>query len=221
MMLKRSALYLCTFLALLSMKLYAQDNKVEAIAANELSAKLKSIQTFTASFEQSLTDPSGGEIQPSSGVLKVKNPGLFYWHVSLPYEQLVVANQHSLWVYDPDLEQATVSDRRSLDNSPAQILSGDFSSLGETFAVTVTQIEQKARYTLETLDLNASTFTQLVFEFTYDSKHENEQLASMSLVDKLGQVTAVTFSDQQLNTELPSSIFDFVAPEGVDIITNE
>ncbi len=181
----------------------------------ELSEKLKAIKTFSAEFTQQLTDPSGDEIQTTQGNVMVKSPGLFHWQVNPPYEQLVVANQQFLWVYDADLEQVTVSDRKTLDNSPAQILSGDFSSLGEQYEVTVETADAVTRYTMKALDKAVSTFTQL--EFTFDKKNT---LQSMILVDKLSQITAVTFKKQNINSEISNSLFDFIAPEGVDIIAN-
>lgn len=183
---------------------------------DELRSKLKAIETFEASFEQKLTDPSGEAIQTTRGRLVVKKPALFFWEVQPPYEQTVIANQDMLWVFDPDLEQVTISDREKLDNSPAQILSGDFSSLGDKYRVQVGHTQGHDVYTLEAQDSDVSTFTTIIF--TFDKKG---LLQSMILVDKLKQQTAVELQEQKLNEPVNDALFDFVPPDGTDIIRND
>lgn len=183
---------------------------------DELRSKLKAIETFQAAFEQKLTDPSGEPIQTTHGRLVVKKPGLFLWEVSPPFEQTVIANRDTLWVFDPDLEQVTLSNREKLDNSPAQILSGDFSSLGDKYRVLVSRAQRSDVYTLEAQDNEVSTFTTIIFTFD-----KNGLLQSMILVDKLKQQTAVELHDQQLNQPVSDAQFNFIPPDGTDIIRND
>jgi len=185
-------------------------------AAEQLSLRLEAIETFRSTFVQSITDPEGHELQKVSGKLVVKKPGLFYWQVDPPYEQVVVANTQTLWVFDPDLEQVTVSDRKKLDNTPAQILSGDFSGLGEKYSVHVNQDNGYSTYALKALDGDVAAFTTIYFSF-----NEQGVLQLMTLVDKLDQKTTVNMNDQQVNTPVENTLFDFVAPEGTDIIHND
>jgi len=182
----------------------------------ELSAKLKAINTFSANFKQTLSDPSGEVLQDTHGKVSVKQPGLFYWRVAPPYEQVVVANRYNLWVYDPDLEQVTVSDRQKMDNSPAQILSGDFTSLEKQYAVSRASQKNGHSYTLNSLNAEAAAFSHLTFVFDTQGV-----LSAMTLTDKLEQVTDVRFSEAVVNTAIASELFNFIAPEGVDVITNE
>jgi outer membrane lipoprotein carrier protein len=44
------------------------------------------------------------------------------------------------------------------------------------------------------------------------------ELAAMELKDKLGQTTALDFSDVRRNVALDASLFRFVPPKGVDVI---
>lgn len=189
---------------------------VMAATADDLSAKLKQIQTFSADFAQVLSDPKGEALQTTEGHVTVKAPGLFRWQVKPPYEQLVVANQQFLWVYDPDLEQVTLSDRSKMDNSPAQILTGDFSSLGSDYQVTMKKAGKASAYTLVASNKQQSAFAQLMFEFD-----GSDQLQSMTLVDKLDQTTRVTFSKREFNKPVADTLFQFDTPEGVDVIVNE
>lgn len=196
----------------------AATNSSEAAqsSAEQLSTRLDAIETFLASFVQTITDPDGNQLQQVKGKLLVKKPGLFYWQVEPPYEQFVVANQKTLWVYDPDLEQVTISDRKKLDNTPAQILSGDFSSMGNKYRVDSKVNDGSISYSLVAVDGDVSTFTSIHFVFDGDGV-----LASMTLIDKLDQKTQVDLSQQQTNKPIKDSQFDFVAPEGTDIIRND
>ena len=63
-----------------------------ATPVEELSTLLKPVQTFTASFEQTLVSASGQTLQQVSGELKAKRPGLFFWHTKPPLEQTIVTD---------------------------------------------------------------------------------------------------------------------------------
>ncbi len=190
--------------------------QVQANPADELSSKLKAISSFSARFEQRLLDPEGNELQKTNGSALVKQPGLFRWKVEPPFEQEVVANSELLWVYDADLEQVTISDRKRMDNSPAQILSGDFSSLDNQYTVSSEQRKKRSYYTMTSLDAKKTAFTELLFVFD-----RNNILQSMVLVDKLGQTTEVLFSKQKTNKTLEDSLFTFEPPKGVDVIRGQ
>jgi len=45
-------------------------------------------------------------------------------------------------------------------------------------------------------------------------------LGGMELSDNFGQLTRIYFSEVKINPALESSIFEFTAPEGVDIFEN-
>ncbi|SMF31521.1 outer membrane lipoprotein carrier protein [Alteromonadaceae bacterium Bs31] len=184
-----------------------------ATPAEDLSKKLKAIDSFSARFEQSLLDPEGKALQETAGSVQVKQPGMFRWNVEPPFEQEVVANDELLWIYDADLEQVTISDRKRMDNSPAQILSGDFSSLENKYTVSTAQKKKQTVYTMQSLQVEKTAFTEL--RFVFDKKNI---LQAMVLVDKLGQTTEVVFSKQQINLPLDKKLFNFEPPEGVDVI---
>ncbi len=45
-----------------------------------------------------------------------------------------------------------------------------------------------------------------------------QHLLAVELVDAFGQTTTLTFSDVEKGLELPADTFQFVPPEGVDVI---
>ena len=83
------------------------------------------VQTLSARFEQSLVDVNDEVIETSSGTVDIQRPGRFRWAYSEPYEQMLIADGHNVWSYDPDLAQVTVkSQARVLRNTPALLLGG-------------------------------------------------------------------------------------------------
>ncbi|MDB9687970.1 outer membrane lipoprotein chaperone LolA, partial [Acinetobacter baumannii] len=64
--------------------------------------------------------------QTFKGSMKVERPGKFYWETVSPSKQTIVTSGKTVWIYDPDLQQAV---RQSLDDqvadTPALLLSGN------------------------------------------------------------------------------------------------
>ncbi|WP_188151386.1 outer membrane lipoprotein chaperone LolA [Teredinibacter waterburyi] len=199
------------------------QNDQTSAASRQLSARLNSIKTFSANFEQNLFNRDGKLLQKTEGRANLKQPGLFHWETQPPFEQVVIANAESLWVYDPDLEQVTVTPKEKMNSSPAQILTGDFSLLqGQYF---VEQLDSKKlnsdqrakkaeNYQMTSLKSGDSGFQKLSFSFDASGA-----LVRLELIDKLDQITEISFSDLEVNQPMDSEIFNFIPPEGVDLIS--
>jgi len=199
-------------------------------ASRQLSARLKSVKTFSANFEQNLFNRDGKLLQKTEGRTSLKQPGLFHWETQPPFEQVVIANNESLWVYDPDLEQVTVTPKEKMNSSPAHILTGDFSLLqGQYFVeqlkaveprdsatktTTNAQTKETESYQMTSLKSGDTGFQKLSFSFDTSGA-----LVLLELIDKLDQITRISFSDIEINQPMDSEIFNFVPPEGVDLIS--
>ncbi|MFT5082577.1 MAG: outer membrane lipoprotein carrier protein [Lentisphaeria bacterium] len=177
---------------------------------------LTAINTLSGEFTQVIRDPDGAEIQTTSGSFFLKRPGYFYWHISPPYEQLVVGTPNSLRIYDPDLEQLTVHSNDSLTGSPALLLSGDTAAIDAQYAIVATNTENMQRYTLRQHSDDQGSFESLTFVFVLASG--NRVLSEMNFVDKLGQSTHITLAKVKINPPINDVQFDFEPPSGTDII---
>lgn len=189
----------------------AQAHADEA-AAQRLSAMLSKAQTMTARFSQLTLDGSGTRLQETAGNLALKRPGLFRWHTDAPNEQLLISNGEKIWLYDPDLEQVTIQmlDQR-LTQTPALLLSGDISKIGESFDITAKDggnvvdfiLKPKAKDTL---------FDSLRISF------RSGVVNDMQLIDSVGQRTNILFFDVKMNEAMDTKQFVFEVPKGVDVI---
>ncbi|MGC8119014.1 outer membrane lipoprotein chaperone LolA [Marinobacter sp. VGCF2001] len=182
-------------------------------AAGQLTAILKSYETYQADFIQIVVNENGSQVQEIRGSLKAKRPGLFYWETEAPLSQFIVSDGAKVEVYDPDLEQVTI---HSLDervqSTPALLLSGEVENLDESYEVSVRHLgESTHEFTLVPRSPD-SLFTSLRLSF-FDG-----ELQEMRMQDSLAQISILSFDHVELNQSVDSSAFRLDYPESVDVI---
>ena len=190
--------------------LSAQAGDEQAI--KRLTELLGQAQTMTGRFSQLTLDGSGTRLQEAGGEMALKRPGLLRWHTDAPMEQLLVSNGEKVWLYDPDLQQVTIQplDQR-MSHTPALLLSGDVSKIGENFNISYKEggsvvdfiLKPKAKDTL---------FDTLRLSF------RNGVINDMQLIDSIGQRTNILFLNVKMNEPLDSAQFTFKVPQGADVI---
>ena len=184
-------------------------------AVAHLQQVLAPLISFSARFKQSVYAPDGYPLQYSSGELKVMRPGKIYWASEAPMEQLVIADGETLWIYDPDLEQVTIRPfQKDIANTPAVLFIGALDNLADYYQVTSETLQDTQQFTLIPVDRN-SLYSKMGMGFSGTTP------VSMDLWDSLGQRTAILFENPQLNPQIDQALFDFVPPQGVDILVNE
>ncbi len=181
-------------------------------AVQELQLLLNEFQSLKGKFSQSLSDAEGNALQDSEGDFIVQRPGKIVWHTEAPFEQVLVSDQQTLWLYDPDLEQVTVqkTDER-LQQTPLLLLSGDVNRISEYFAV---EKVSETQFELRPLTSEAA-FQNLLLSF------EEKRLKQVLLSDGLGQTTELNFSETEANQAFDPETFTFHIPPGTDIIRDE
>lgn len=193
-------------------------------ATQNLVKQLSDLKSLTADFEQT-TKVNSNKTAPQKkglttqhlnqtfkGVMKVERPGKFFWETSSPSKQTIVTTGKTVWIYDPDLQQAvrqSMSDQ--VANTPALLLSGNTSQIMQSYKVTQPD-RTKTYYTL-TPKSNDSAFQNLTLSFG-----ANSTPTLMILNDSLGQTTTVRFSNAIKNASIPASTFNFTPPKGTDIV---
>lgn len=184
------------------------DNK----ALNSFLNKLSQLQNMQANFIQVMRDGKQRELQELSGKIMIEKPGKLFWQTNPPYEQLVISDGLSVWIYDMDLEQVTIRDMENrIQETPALLLSGDASEVSKNFTVKLKTTDAISRYSLIPKD-SSQLFEKLEFQYF------NDQLESMSIFDVAGQVTEIIFENTRVNQDIDPNTFVFKTPEGVDVI---
>jgi outer membrane lipoprotein carrier protein len=183
-----------------------------ATPAQQVEQYLQGLASWSAVFKQSIEDEQGKVLRGAAGHLYLQRPGKFRWDYTEPSEQLVLGDGKKLWFYDKDLAQANVRDMdATLASTPAVLLSGTGSVSGEFDITTL-----PASAGLEWFQLkpkHPDTDFQLV-----RIGFAKGELAQMWLIDKLNQVTRLSFTDPKRNQPFPVDLFTFTPPPGVDVI---
>ncbi|MBX2839284.1 MAG: outer membrane lipoprotein chaperone LolA [Gammaproteobacteria bacterium] len=187
-----------------------------AMADEEVLTRLehfsKTLNSFSASFEQTLYDADSAPLKSSSGTVLLKRPGKFIWKYAEPEAQEIIADGARIWLYDKDLEQVTVNDIDDrVSGSPLVLLMGT-KPLSDEFTVTPLG-ESDGIDWVELKPLETDTD----FEVVYIGLNE-AGLAAMELRDNFGQATQIIFSDFQADIPIDDATFEFIPPAGVDVI---
>lgn len=182
-------------------------------AIERLNAFFSASGGMRAEFVQTVKGAAFSQPEVSTGTLMMQRPGKFRWDYQTPYQQLIVADGQRLWIYDQDLEQVIVKPLdEALGDTPALLLSGG-SSVSERFVVSELPEPRDGLLWVQLLPRQAEAgFQELRLGFG------REHLQRMELVDSFGQHTMLEFSRMQENITLPAKSFQFVAPQGVDVV---
>lgn len=189
---------------------------VQAIVAGQGEEKLRvylnDLSTLQADFTQRLFNEDGELIETAQGRLYLAKPGRFYWQYQQPYQQRIMSDGQTLWIYDEDLQQVTIRDvEEGLQSTPAAILGGG-SRLDEHYLVEeMGEIEGYDWVKLQSLETD-SQYRDIRLGF------DGTRLGIMILTDNLGQTTRIDFDGEQRNVRLVPSLFEFTPPPGVDVI---
>ncbi|MBB5876362.1 MULTISPECIES: outer membrane lipoprotein chaperone LolA [Xanthomonas] len=183
-------------------------------AREDLTAFTRGLKGLDGQFAQKVYDGKGTLKESSSGRVALSAPRLFRWEYRKPYTQLIVADGSKVWVYDPDLKQATVRAQGSEEqNSPLTALI-DPGRLDRQYDVSE---EAVARDGLQWLTMTPKVDTEASFQMAKLGFDRNG-LARMEVVDPVGQRTDISFSDWKRNPAFASGTFRYVPDKDVDVV---
>jgi len=101
---------------------------------------IKGVKSGKAEFSQVVTAPAKeGQVarsKVSSGTFEFLRPGRFKFTYKKPFEQTIVADGQTLWLYDVDLNQVTARKQaQALGSTPAALIasSADIKALQADF----------------------------------------------------------------------------------------
>jgi len=198
---------LLLFLALLLLPFPVFSNGLDDFLAFNSATK-----TASGSFEQQAFDRAGKVVDRSSGTLAFARPGKFRWVYDKPHKQVLVADGHKLWIYDPDLAQVTVKRiDQAISSTPAALLAGrdDITQL-------FTLRDAGSQDGLEWVEASPKAKDTGFDRVRLGLKGKN--LAAMELYDQLGGHTVLRFTDLKANAQLLPGTFEFTPPKGADVI---
>lgn len=212
-MVRRVAYPLVVFVLIVmsASKAYTQERADSALAG--LLEHLDGIQSISGSFFQIAVDQKGATLQESKGLFKAKRPDFFYWRTEEPLEQEIYSDGKWVTVYDPDLEQATVQAAgETADNTPAVLFSGDTGKIENLYEVERYKTDERSTQYVLTPKSEESLFEKVLLSF------HGAHIKELRLRDSLGQESAISFIQTEINPELNEADFAPQLPAGTDII---
>ena len=183
-----------------------------ASGLDQLHAFLERTHAAEGSFRQVVVNRDHRTTQSTSGTFAFLRPGRFRWAYDKPFEQLIVGNGATVWVYDRDLNQ--VIERKldaALGSTPAALLAGD-NALEKNFTLVAGGEGDGLEYVNATPKTPDSQFTRIRIGFADGLPRK------MELTDAFGQTTELTFSDVRPNPRLTAEAFEFTPPKGADVV---
>lgn len=202
-----------TRLTLLAIGLALASSGALAQARAQLDTFTQGLKTLDGGFTQTVYDQKGRVKESSAGKVSMSAPNLFRWQYVKPYEQLIVADGKTVWIYEPDLKQVSKRPQGVEEESSPLAALVDRSKLDTQFNVA----EGGQSAGMQWLTLTPKSKAGASFDNARLGFNQRG-LARIVITDGLGQRTEMNFGTWNRNGRIPASSFRFTPPKGADVI---
>lgn len=197
----------------------ASAQLASADGLKSLESFMKGAQSGRADFTQTVTSPpKDGETartKTSTGSFEFQRPGRFKFVYKKPFEQTIVADGKTLWLYDVDLNQVTQrAQDKALGSTPAALLASapDLQALRADFTLESAPEQDGLQWVLATPKAKEGQLKSVRVGF------QGDNLVALDILDSFGQRSQLRFANMQVNPALPASTFQFKAPAQADVV---
>jgi len=194
----------------------AASSAAWAGARDELKTFTTGLRSLDGQFSQQVYDTRGKVKETTSGRVALSAPRLFRWEYQRPHEQLIIADGSKVWMYEPDLQQATVRAQGTEEQSSPLTALINPALLEQQYDLSE---EAAPRDGLQWLSLTPKRDTEASFQYAALG-FAAKGLARMEITDAVGQRTVITFTGWKRNPSLAAGTFRFTPPAGTDVIGN-
>lgn len=193
---------------------------VQAGGLASLDAFLRDVKSAQSDFTQVVTMPkregqSAARQKTSSGRFEFRRPNQFRFEYLRPFEQSIVADGKTLWIYDVDLNQVTSrAQQEVLGNTPAALIASGSSvaELSRLFVLTSAATTDGLQWVQALPRERDGSLNQVRLAFAQG------QLTILEIEDGLGQRSVLTFQNWRSNTGIGSERFRFQPPAGTAVL---
>lgn len=202
---------------LLLTALWAYSASASGLAAME--NFVRSVKSGKADFVQVVTAPpkdgQAARSKTSRGSFSFVRPQRFRFDYRQPFEQTIVADGQTIWLYDVDLNQVTARKQsQALSSSPAALVAtaADLKDLQNDFVLQEQADKDGLSWLLATPKAKDGQIQQLRVGFKGDA------LAVLEILDSFGQRSVLSFQNFEPNAAVPAGAFQFKPPPGADVV---
>lgn len=190
-----------------------------ATGLNSLETFVKTVKTGRADFTQVVTAPAkegqAPRVKTSSGTFEFSRPNRFKFLYKKPFEQSIVADGQTLWLYDVDLNQVTARKQAQvLGSTPAALIASapDLHALQADFTLAAAPDRDGLEWVLATPKAKDSQLQSIGVGLRAG------ELVVLEILDSFGQKSSLRFSGFVANAPIDASSFQFKPPAGADVI---
>ncbi|WBY03438.1 outer membrane lipoprotein chaperone LolA [Ramlibacter tataouinensis] len=180
---------------------------------------VKNARTGRADFTQVVTSPpregQAARSKTSTGSFEFARPSRFRFDYRKPFQQTLVADGTTLWLYDADLNQVTARRQQSvLGSTPAALIAAapDLEALRKDFELKAAPDRDGLQWVTATPRSREGQLTSVRVGF------RGEALSVLEILDSFGQKSVMSFDKLQLNVPIPAGTFNFTVPKGADVL---
>jgi len=191
----------------------------QASGLDSLENFVKSARSGRAEFTQVVTGPArdgqAARSKTSSGTFEFSRPNRFRFNYRKPFEQTIVADGQTLWLYDADLRQVTSRKQaQALGSTPAALIASapDLATLRKDFTLEAAGEKDGIQWVQATPKAKEGQLHSMKAGF------RGNELAALEILDSFGQRSVLTFTKMELNASVPQEQFQFKPPQGADVL---
>jgi len=180
---------------------------------------VKTVKTGRADFTQVVSAPAKDgqmpRVKTSSGTFEFARPSRFKFLYKKPFEQSIVADGQTLWLFDVDLNQVTARKQSQvLASTPAALIAAapDLKALQADFTLADAPDKDGLQWVVATPKAKDGQLQTVRVGF------KSADLAALEILDSFGQRSLLSFKQLEVNPALPASNFQFTPPAGADLI---
>ena len=203
-----------------------------AAGLNALENFLKSTQSGKADFSQVVTSPAKTEVKSdtaeksiakvktSSGMFEFSRPNRFKFVYKKPFEQTIVADGTTLWLFDVDLNQVTAKKQaQALGSTPAALIAtaASLKALEAEFNLQDAPDANGLQWVVATPKAKDGQIQSIKVGLK-TAADKGVSLSVLEILDSFGQRSVISFSNVERNVTFGTDNFNFKPPAGVDVI---
>ena len=207
--------------SLFALLAFAQLARADGLQA--LEAFIRLTHSGRAQFTQVVTAPAregqAARSKTSSGTFEFSRPGKFRFHYVKPFEQTIVADGQTLWLYDVDLNQVTARKQAAtLGSTPAALIASatDLRALQADFELQNAPDKDGLQWVSATPKAREGQLQSVRVGLRVGEK--GGELAALEIADSFGQRSVLSFSKVEVNPKLAADAFAFKPPAGAELI---
>lgn len=218
------------YFAILFMAVQAMNTP--AAGLNALENFLKSTQSGKAEFSQVVTSPAKTEaktdgaeksvakVKTSSGTFEFSRPNKFKFLYKKPFEQTIVADGTTLWLFDVDLNQVTARKQaQALGSTPAALIAtaASLKALEAEFKLQDAPDANGLQWVIATPKAKDGQIQSIKVGLKGTSD-TGISLSVLEILDSFGQRSVITFANVERNVNFGADNFSFKPAVGADVI---